>query len=160
MPTSVSSSKSSRGRIGNSEDNGLREATFRMWRSIRSIRRVPREIANIIYGFTRAEPRCRRGHLLGAWPAVARACAKMGAPLMDVMAPAYEVERELKRDVYRRALPPLTEVEIMEADVVHRIQAAEIAGDVRGLREAAHEECWIAELLEEVADQQLDAKSA
>lgn len=79
---------------------------------------------------------------------------------MDVMAPVREVELELKREVYRHTLPSLTEVEAMEADVVCRIQKAEIAGDVHGLKQAAREERAIAELLEEVADQQLDVKSA
>lgn len=79
---------------------------------------------------------------------------------MDVMAPAYEVELELKREIYGRTLPPLLEVEAMEADVVCRIQKAEIAGDIRTLKDVAREERVIAELLEEVADQQLDVKSA
>jgi hypothetical protein len=128
-----------------------------MWRSLRG---VPVEIQNIVYGLTRAEPRNSRGHLMGQWPDVARICATHGAPLVDVMAPAYEIERELKRDVYRRQLPGLPELEAIEANVACRIQTAEITGDVRLLREAAHEERLIAELLEEAADQQLDVKSA
>lgn len=147
----------SRGQNGKARGSALKDATCRMWRSLRG---VPREIQNIVYGLTRAEPRNQRGHFLGQWPHVARVCARHGAPLIDVMAPAYEVERELKRDVYHRALPSLAEAEALEADVVCRIQKAEIAGDVRALREVAGEESAIAELLEEVADRQLDVKSA
>lgn len=157
METKVSLSISSRGRIDKPKWSELRDATLRMGRSIRG---VPKTVANVWYGFTRAEPRNTRGHLCGAWPDVARAFAEHGAPLIDVMAPAYEVERELKRDVYHRALPTLAEVEAMDADVVCRIQKAEIAGDIRALREVAREEAVIAELLGDVADQQLDVKSA
>lgn len=79
---------------------------------------------------------------------------------MDVMAPVYEVERELKREVYRRVLPSLVEVEVMEADIGHRLETAVITGNLRDLKEVAREERVIAELLEEVADQQIDRKSA
>jgi hypothetical protein len=147
----------SRGQSGNARRSALKDATCRMWRSLRG---VPLEIQNIVYGLTRSEPRNSRGHLLGQWPRVARVCASHGAPLVDVMAPAYEVELELKREIYGRTLPPLLEVEAMEADVVCRIQKAEIAGDIRTLKDVAREERVIAELLEEVADQQLDVKSA
>jgi hypothetical protein len=157
MPTKVSLSISSRGRNGTAMWSGLREATLRMGRSVKG---VPASVANVWYGFTRAEPRNSRGHLCGAWPDVARAFALRGAPLSDVMAPAYEVERELKLDIYRRKLPGLPELEAIEANVACRIQTAEITGDVRLLREAAHEERLIAELLEEAADQQLDVRSA
>lgn len=157
MPTSVSQPALSRGQIGATKWSEVRDATFRMGRSIRG---VPSTVANVWYGFTRSEPRNTRGHLCGAWPDVARAFAERGAPLIDVMAPAYEVERELRREVYSRALPSLTEVEAMDADVVCRIQKAEIAGDIRTLKEVAREERLIAELLEEVADQQLDVRSA
>jgi hypothetical protein len=157
MQTRVLVSISSRGRIGKPKWSELRDATLRMGRSIKG---VPATVANVWYGFTRSEPRNSRGHLCGAWPDVARAFAEKGAPLSDVMAPAYEVERELKRDIYRRQLPPLSEIEAIEADVACRIQNAEITGDVRSLREAAHEERLIAELLEEAADQELDVKSA
>lgn len=153
--SSVSQSSSSRGRIDTPKWSEVRNATFRMGRSVRG---VPSIVANIWYGFTRSAPRNTRGHLCGTWPDVARAFAERGAPLIDVMAPAYEVERELKREVYGRALPSLAAVEAMDADVVCRIQKAEIAGDIRTLREVAREERVIAELLEEVAEQQLDAK--
>lgn len=158
MPaTRVPPSISSRGRIGKHKWGTLRDATLRMGRSIKG---VPLTVANVWYGFTRAEPRNSRGHLCGAWPDIARAFALRGAPLSDVMAPVHEVELELKRDIYRRALPSLAEMEVIEADVACRIQNAEITGDVRELKEAAREERLIAELLEEAADRQLDAKSA
>lgn len=158
MPaTRVSPSDLSRGQVDKNRRSALRDATLRMGRSVRG---VPRAIANVWYGFTRAEPRNSRGHLCGAWPDVARAFAESGASLADVMAPVYEVERTLKRDVYRRHLPPLAEVERMEADAVCLVHQAEILGDVRLLREAAREERLVAELLEDVADQQLDVKSA
>lgn len=128
-----------------------------MWRSLRG---VPAEVRNIVYALTRGEPRNRRGHLLGQWPLVARACASHGAPLMDVMAPVYEVELELKREVYRRHLPSLAEVEELEANIAVRVQVAEIEDDLGLLREAAREERIVAELLEEAADRQLNARSA
>ena len=147
----------SRGQIGKTRGSAVKDATCKMWRSLRG---VPREIQNIVYGLTRAEPRNSRGHLMGQWPRVARVCASHGAPLVDVMAPVYEIERELKREIYSRHLPSISEVETMEADAACRIQSAEILGDVRALREAAHEERIVAELLEEAADRQLDVKSA
>lgn len=157
MQTKVSLSIVSRGRIGKRKWSELRDATLRMGRSVKG---VPRVVANVWYGFTRSEPRNSRGHLCGAWPDVARAFAESGAPLIDVMAPAYEVELELKRDVYRKQLPPLEEIEAIEAAIACQVQTAEITGDLRSLKQAAREERLIAELLEEAADRQLDVKSA
>jgi hypothetical protein len=120
---------------------------------------VPAEIQNIVYG-SRAPSRGIRAVISWEHGQMSHAFAETRSTAVDVMAPAYEVERELKRDIYRRQLPPLSEIEAIEADVACRIQNAEITGDVRSLREAAHEERLIAELLEEAADQQLDVKSA
>src|SRR4051812_31452534 len=127
----------------------LRDATLRMGRALKAI---PREVQNRWYGFTRTDCRYPTGHLMGSWPEVARAFAKHGAPLADVMSPAYEVASQLKREVYHKSLPSLEIIEQEEAEVVCKIQKAEIKHDLRSLKEAAREEMIVAELLEEVAD--------
>lgn len=129
----------------------LRDATLQMARGIKGI---PQEIANRWYAFTRSECRYPQGHTMGNWPDFARAFAKKGARLSDVMAPAFEVQSQLKRDIYSAQIPSLQSVEAMEADVVCRIQKAEIAHDTRALIDAAREEKIVAELLEEAADRE------
>lgn len=131
-------------------DKNLRDATLRMWQNVKA---VPSDIRNIVYRFTCNEGRYRES-LQGPWPRVARALAKSGSPEADVMAPAYEVRNQLRREVYRKNIPSLAMVEELEADVVCRIQKAEISHSLPELREAAREEVIIAELLEEAADRE------
>lgn len=121
-----------------------------MWRSVKAI---PADIQNIVYRFTSYEGRYRES-LLGPWPRIAASLARSGAPLADVMSPAYEVAAQLKREVYRKSLPSLEVIEQEEAEVVCKIQKAEIKHDLRSLKEAAREEMIVAELLEEVADRE------
>ena len=118
------------------------------------IRGVPKKVRNVFYGLTRHEPRTKKGHLLGQWPDVAHAFAAAGSPLIDVMAPAYEVERQLRREVYRPQLPTLIEAETREAECQLRLHTAEIKRDPMGLRDAAIGEREAAQTLLEVLETQ------
>lgn len=127
----------------------MKEATCRMWRALRG---VPKSVQNVVYGFTRRQARTKRGHLMGSWPEVARACAIEGAPLIDVMAPVYEVERQLRREVYRNQVPSLRDAELAETKAAFNLRNAEIENDPRKIIEAAIEERAASEVLLEVAE--------
>lgn len=134
---------------GQSNYEALKSATARMWRALKG---VPKDIQNVVYGFTRAESRQKRGHLMGNWPDVARSCAVAGAPMIDVMAPVYEVERQLRREVYRNRLPSLLEAECAEADAACALKKAEVEGDPLKIIQAAIEEREASGVLVEVAE--------
>jgi hypothetical protein len=127
----------------------LKEATCRMWRALRG---VPKSVQNVVYGFTRAESKTKRGHLMGSWPEVARACAMEGAPLIDVMAPVYEVERQLRREIYRNHTPSLRDAELAETQAAFNLRTAEIENDPRKIIEAAIDERAASQVLLEVVE--------
>lgn len=131
----------------------LRDATSQMWRRLTV--GIPRDIQNIIFDFTRSEPRFKRGHLLGSWPRVSESLARAGAPLTDITAPVAQHISNLKRDFYRTELPSLEAIEQREADDECKLHKAEICRDALALKEAARDMADVAEILAEVADREL-----
>jgi hypothetical protein len=134
---------------GQSNYAALKDATSRMWSALKG---VPKSVQNTVYGFTRAQSRTKRGHLMGSWPEVARACAIEGAPLIDVMAPVYEVERQLRREVYRPHVPSLLDAERAVADAGCQLVKAELQNDPIAIRQAAFLEREAAETLIHVTE--------
>lgn len=131
----------------------LREATSRMWRRLSG--GIPKDIQNIVFNFTRSEPRNKQGHLLGSWPRVSESLAKAGAPYADVMSPVMEHAAKLKREVYNASLPPLAEIEQREADDECALHHAEILHDANAVKTAARDMAVVAELLAEAADREI-----